>query len=238
MIGTFWLDGIASTRYGIILRSPPPIVTPERDVETVAVPGKSGDVHFDKGRFKNISVPYKCALLPKNGAGFRVAAAEVATFLESGARYKRLINNYDPHHFRMARVANPPRVESIVEQAGSFEIAFDCKPQRYRRDGEKEYEATRPIVLNNPTDCPALPLITVYGNGPGVLTVGPYRCNVLNINQWLRIDSETESANKGVEDMNEAVEIANYPVLKKGKTRIEFDGGITKIIIKPRWWTL
>ena len=36
---------------------------------------------------------------------------------------------YDPDRFREARVQGSYSVESIVEQAGKLEIAFDCKPQ-------------------------------------------------------------------------------------------------------------
>ena len=33
-------------------------VSPTRDVESIAVPGRNGDLHIDQGRYENINITY------------------------------------------------------------------------------------------------------------------------------------------------------------------------------------
>ena len=73
MISTFYLDTDSAENYGIIMTAPPDHVIAERDIERKEVPGRSGDVIIDNGRYKNITVKYSCAILPENGISFRTA---------------------------------------------------------------------------------------------------------------------------------------------------------------------
>ena len=238
-MGTFWFGGKSSAQYGIIMQAPPPIILAERDIESVPVLGRSGDVLFDRGRYKNITIPYKCALLPAPGVSLRSTAMAAADMLTSQARYMRLENDYYPAQYRMARVSENISVESIVEQAGEFEVHFDCHPQRYFVDGDQVQRFDCPGSLFNPTDCPAVPQITVYGAGPGVLQVGAYRCEILRLEDWLVIDCDLMYVHHGRgTNCNSWVHIPSFPQLVSGEIPIYWSGGITKVEIKPRWWSI
>ena len=56
MISTFYLGTDSAENYGIIMTAPPDHVIAERDIERKEVPGRSGDVIIDNGRYKNITV--------------------------------------------------------------------------------------------------------------------------------------------------------------------------------------
>lgn len=62
-INQFKYKGISSADMGIIITQSPNIGSAERDEEYISVPGKSGDVINDNGRFKNITVSYDVNLL-------------------------------------------------------------------------------------------------------------------------------------------------------------------------------
>ena len=54
---SFTFAGRSSKDFGIYLSGSGVFNAPERDVETISIPGRSGDLILDNGRFKNISVP-------------------------------------------------------------------------------------------------------------------------------------------------------------------------------------
>nr|DAQ96803.1 MAG TPA: distal tail protein [Caudoviricetes sp.] len=237
MISTFYLGTDSAENYGIIMTAPPDHVIAERDIERKEVPGRSGDVVIDNGRYKNITVKYSCAILPEDGVSFRTAVTRAVQFLKPGPAYQRLRNTYDPDSFREARIQGNYSVESIVEQAGLFEIEFDCKPQYWLLSGLETIDIRKSTTLSNPTNQAAKPIITVYGTGPGVLTVGGVQCRILELTDYITLDCETETARREIENKNSTVSIAEFPTLE-GDTGISWDGGIEHIEIQPRWWTL
>lgn len=84
MISTFYLGTDSAENYGIIMTAPPDHVIAERDIERKEVPGRSGDVIIDNGRYKNITVKYSCAILPEDGVSFRTAVTRAVQFLKPG----------------------------------------------------------------------------------------------------------------------------------------------------------
>lgn len=238
MINSFWLGGECSADLGIIMRAAPPYIVAERDLEQKSIPGRSGDVLIDNARYKNVAVSYQCAIVPEEGIDYRTTLERATEFLRPLAAYKRLVNTYDPHHFREARVSGGLSVESIMEQAGTFEIAFDCKPQRWLIIGQNKIKLIRPAALLNPTSYAARPVITVFGSGPGVLTVGGVQCHILELHDYITLDCENETARREVENKNSCVSIDEFPTLEAGKTGIAWEGGIESVAIEPRWWTL
>ena len=80
--------------------------------------------------------------------------------------------------------------------------------------------------------------ITVYGNGAGALTIGGNIIQISEIDEYVTLDSDTQNAYKGTANKNSTVSLATFPVLQPGKTGISWSGGITKVEITPRWWTV
>ena len=92
-------------------------------------------------------------------------------------------------------------------------------------------------TLLNPTNQPAKPIITVYGTGPGVLTVGGTQCRILELSDYITLDCENETARRETANKNSAVSVAEFPTLE-GSTGVSWEGGIDRVEIEPRWWTL
>jgi phage-related protein len=63
--------------------------------------------------------------------------AALRSFLLSQIGYKRLTDSYHPDEFRLALYQNELQVEATSKNnAGTFDITFFCKPQRYLLSGE------------------------------------------------------------------------------------------------------
>lgn len=239
----FSLGMVNSWEYGIIMTEPPKIVFAEKETESINVPGRSGDLIIDSGRYKNVTVPYKCAILPENDNNLRDEAISALRLLAPTATYKRLENTYHPNYYRMGRIANQISIDSIVEQAGKFTVDFDCKPQRFLKSGEHAIALASAAVLRNPTGFPALPRITVYGTGAGELTVGGVTVQIKALDGHIILDSDTQNAyhvaaSGAQENKNADVYAPDFPVLDAGENAVSWSGGITGIAIIPRWWTL
>lgn len=241
--GRFILGRGDSEDYGIIMTKAPPIVFAEREIENVSVAGRSGDLTVGKGRYRNVSVPYECAILPGRYEALRDAAIAANALLRSTADYKRLENSFSYGTYRMARVSNQITVESLMEQAGTFTVTFDCKPQRFLVSGEHPITFPAAGTLRNPTMEIAKPVITVYGSSAGTLWIGDYAVEIKAITDQLILDCDSQNAYRKIgegapENKNGSIYAPNFPELLPGNSLIRWDGGISKVEIIPRWWTL
>lgn len=237
----FILGGRRSGDFGIIMTAPPKMVFAEPDVDTISIAGRSGDLILDNGRYKNVSVPYNCAILPENGQSMRSAAERAVTILKPSAQYMRLENTYHPGTFRLARVSREVSIESIVEEAGIFTVEFDCKPQRFFTEGEA------PIIFNAPGELvnqwfPALPIITVHGAGDCTVTVGDCTVTLFDMTHPITLDCDMQDAywddDGQIVNANQQISAPAFPVLQPGANAIIWTGSVARVEIIPRWWTL
>ena len=238
----FVFGGLDSVSSGIIMLQPPPIVIPERDVETISIPGRSGDVLWDNGQYKNIRIPYNCAIFPDDTQTLREAVDAAVMLLHRSGSYERLEDTYNPDYFRQARIYGEISAESIMEQAGKFTLTFDMKPQRFFKSGEYPVTFGEHGSLYNATGRTALPLIRVYGNGAGSVTVGEITVQISSMDQHLVLDCDTQNAYNEMENTvnnwNSKISAPVFPQLHPGENPISWTGGVERLEIIPRWWTL
>ena len=132
--------------------------------------------------------------------------------------------------------------KSIVEQTGLFTLNFDCKPQRFLKTGEYPTPVEEPMALLNPTAFTALPLITVYGTGEGTVTVGDITVRIKVMEDHLILDSDTQNAYTEADgvmtNQNYNIYAPVFPQLEPGVNQISWTGGVERLEIIPRWWTL
>lgn len=236
----FWFNGQCSKHFGLMASGSGAYNAPQRDVETISVAGRSGDLIRDNGRYLNISVSYPVIVFP----GFAKNAAAVRAWLLSAGGYKRLEDDYNPDYFRLAQFKGPINFDvTDMCRAGEATLTFDCKPQRFLKAGEIPVTMDAEGVLRNPTLFPALPLITVYGTGPIALTVGDYVVGIQSLEDHICLDSDTQNAYRvgdggALENKNGTIYAQDFPVLATGENTISWTGDLTKIEIIPRWWTL
>lgn len=208
-------------------------VSPVRDREMISVPGRSGDLIFDNGRFENVTVTYPC-FIKEN---FRQNFNALKESLFSDTDYVKLTDTYDKDHFRQGVVVSisEPELGKNMD-SGSFDISFNCKPQRFLNSGAKTYTFTEAGTMTNPTMFTSNPLIRVYGTG--TLTVGDRTVEITKVSSYVFIDCDLEECYKGATNCNGNVRVTDFPILPSGDTGISFSEGITKVLITPRWYVV
>lgn len=234
MIHFFSYAGKRSRDFGIYISGSGSFNAPERDVTMVSIPGRDGDLTIDNGRFKNISIVYP-AFIHEH---FYTLSSAAKAWLLSHVGYARLEDTYNPDIFRLGLFAGPIDFDMRFQNwGGECGIAFNCKPQRFLKSGENIREASGATAILNPTQFTALPVIRVYGTSAGTLTVGNRILQISAISGYMDIDSDLQHAFNGSQNCNNNIS-GSFPTLPPGETGVIFSGGITKIEIKPRWWTI
>lgn len=132
-------DGVNSLDYGIYITGEAVYNAPERAVEMVNIPGKNGALALDQGRFENIEVTYHAGCFADNQADFADKVMKFRNALASRYTYKRLTDEYHPDEYRLGLYKSGLDVDAVrYGTAGEFNIVFDCKPQRFLVDGDRE----------------------------------------------------------------------------------------------------
>jgi len=229
-------DGLRSNDYGVWISGTGTYDAPERDVEFVEIPGRSGDLMLDNNRFRNITITYPAFISKQFDSRFDIFKA--AMLFRVG--YKILSDTYHPGNFRLAVFRGDIQPETgPYNKAGSFDLVFECKPQLYLVSGLSGQTFTAGGSIQNPTQYPALPNIRVYGYG--TVGIGSQTITIAS-HSWpyIDIDCEAMDARYGANNANNYVAVTGdmFPTLPAGNTGITLSGNVTKIEIRPRWWTV
>lgn len=233
----FWIDGQRCDDVGIQLQGPVTFSSAAPKLSTISVPGRNGDLHFYEGSFSNVMGEVSCFVLQKIRANEALNAITKWTLLYPG--YHRLEVSDEPEHFREARVISGPENEMRAHILAPFRLSFDCKPQKFLKSGQRAIHLQQSgQVLRNP-GFTSLPLLIVHGSGPATLSVGDIVVQFSkDFGGSITLDCETQNAYNGYQNKNSVIDAPIFPNLPSGESSISWEGGITRIDITPRWWTL
>lgn len=236
MINFLTYAGRSTNEFGIWISGESTYDTPERNVTSQEVPGRNGDLLFDKGNFKNILVKYPAAIKDEMSS----KARDFLNYAGSFTGYQRLEDTYHPYEYRMARFKSKVSVETFgyMNRGGMFTLEFDCKPQRFLKSGENEVVFTADGTIYNRTQFDAKPMVRVYGSGAGTVGIGSETITISAIDEYIDIDCEIMDAYKDSTNCNSNVSFTDDIILSSGSNGIEIDGDITSVVIIPRWWTI
>lgn len=246
----FILDGVDSREFGVYLSGQGTFGAPSKAYTYHDVPGRNGALIGSEKRFNNIEVTYPAFIY----ANFKQNISDFRNFLLSRDGYVRLEDTYNRDEFRLVSYAGAFEPEVTKKNdAGSFNIVFNCMPQRFLLSGEIPITGTAVIqqTIVNPTQFPSKPLIQFSGVGiTGSFNVGDYRIDVqipssLGVSSFT-MDCEKMESYSGATNMNQYISVykdgsyANdYPVLVPGNTLMQRVGNITwSWEVVPRWWKL
>ena len=159
--------GIDSSDYGIYISGEGVWNAPERDAETIQIPGRNGEYVLDHGNFKNIEVTYPAFNQEASYNDFRTKVDNFRNAISSLKGYQRLTDSFHPDEYRMAAFIGGLEVDPILYNDKSMQtnIVFNCKPQRFLTSGETEQTVTSGATITNPTLFESHPLILVDGYG-------------------------------------------------------------------------
>lgn len=158
--------GVDSADYGIYIGGEGTFNAPKRDVEMISIPGRNGAFALDKGRFENIEVTYSAFNYETDLATFAQNLSDFRNAICSQKGYQRLTDTFHTDEYRMAAYISGLEIKPIeYNTASTFDIVFDCKPQRWLTSGETAVTVANNGTLTNPTLFESSPLLAVTGYG-------------------------------------------------------------------------
>ncbi len=217
-----------------------------RDVTSVSIPGRNGDLLFDNGRYRNCERQYVIyvtmdSTLPESATNNGIYFANrLIAALQRQTGYQRLEDDYDADVYMMAYLSKSPDVVSWRGDDVTLTVTFTRKPQKFLKSGETRVSYSNGDALVNQTNFIALPLVRVYGTGSGTVSIGSETIQVSNISSYIDIDCESQNAYKGTQNQNSKINLVSgdFFALMPNSNGISFTGDITKVDITARWWTL
>ena len=159
----FIFDGVSSSTFNAYVASSNFLDGASRDIKSVEIPGRSGNVILDNGRYNNFVMVVNVYIrkdITQNAQDLK------AFLLAHCSKYYTFEDSFAPDVFRMARFTGEFVVETFDHQGGVFALEFDCMPQRFLKSGTVAQEITGGSgTISNPTFFESSPLLTVYGAG-------------------------------------------------------------------------
>lgn len=232
-MNSFTYNSISSSTYGIFVEHRPVVAFPKRIIESVIIPGRSGNYLIDTGGYENVTLTYQIAYR----GTVRPNAIDIATWLYQH-EYCDLTDTYDSGYFRKAVYVSPLNVTDVLNVAGRANLTFECKPQRYLTSGLTPISVTNGDTVQNDYQT-AKPIITITGSGNGTLVVGGSTVAISGQTDDIIMDCENMNASENGANANSKLTITGgYPELVNGGNLITFSGGVTAVSIVPNWWTL
>ncbi len=231
----FIYNGKRSQEFGLVLSGEDVWETAVPDLVWTSIPGRNGDLLMSNHRYKNVDIKYAAGVKKF----FPTALAALTNFLLQDPGYHRLEDSYHPEYYRIAAMAT--KVEAhpgTLNQSGTIDITFTCKPQKFLKIGERVQEFSANGVIFNPTLFESRPLIRVYGTGQ--VQIGAQTFELTADDGYTDVDSDMQDAFCGITNRNENLRLTSgdFPTLPPGETNIVLGSGISKLEITPRWWCL
>lgn len=231
----FTLNGTSSTAFGVYISGQGTFSSPAREYNLIPVAGRNGDLVGTETRFENGTLKYP-AFICNN---FATNIENLRAFLNSLFGYKRLTDTYHTGEYREVIFRGPFEPDVLPKNdAGSFELEFECKPQRFLLTGETPTTYVADGTITNPTKFSSRPLIVV--TGAGEVGIGSDTITITAADGDTYIDCDMQDAYNANGSRNNFIQLSghNFPTLKSGSNGITLGTGITKVVITPRWFTI
>lgn len=190
---------------------------PKKDVESIDIPGRNGALLIDNGRYENIEVTYPAAFYKEGLYNFIANLSALRAALLSKKGYQRIEDSFHPDEFRMGALIGGLEVDPVkFNTAATFDMVFDCKPQRFLKSGEVAQEFTADGEILNPTFYESSPLLEVEGRGDIVINGYPIEINVDPLGELPLFGAVTTSGTNASNTFEEVPYIAGDDVIVKG----------------------
>ncbi|MDD3122636.1 MAG: hypothetical protein PHC62_03850 [Candidatus Izemoplasmatales bacterium] len=219
----FKVNGVSSTELGIIITKMCPSASAARDIESVEVPGRNGNLHIDNGSYKAKEVTIECNLLKVENVDRVKALLEgvisIELSTEEGRVYQgAILNQIDMEVFSRNERLFPLQLELAPLSAGLKRV-------------ENITSENKTIVVSGNAE--TAPIISVVGKGKIAINNVAFETT----EEGIILDCDLQECTRNGIDANANVVIDEFPKLFPGENKISFYSGITSISIEyeERW---
>lgn len=234
--GLLIFGGEASGDYGMVIAEAPAFDRPTRKQNVYNVPGRNGAIILPDEAFDDTVRSYRVWLAKDKRQDLTAAVDAVSAWLMSQTGYNRLEDNFEPDIFRLAYFSGAPTFTNELMQYGETTLTFNCRPERFLKNGEMAINATTPLTIYNPTRFDAKPLIHIEGSGTVSIVVSG-RVMTATVSDFINIDCDTMNAYREPYENKNGDITGDFAKLVPGENAITITGA-TLATITPRYFTI
>lgn len=233
-MGSFTFNGVSSTTHGLRVTSDYIISSTGSDVETVAVPGRDGDLLISKNRLKSVTIELPCTVL--SNRKLTDAESEISNWLNVDG-YKDLTLSWDPDFIYRSAFIETFEVSSLMRQFGKVKLNFLAYPVKFYKQGRTSQTLSNGATVNGLGNVNAKPIITLVGSGDCTLTINGRKTKLKAVQNRITLDMQANQVYSGnLQAWDKVVRSPQFhmPYLDAGRNLISWDGNFT-VTMTPNW---
>lgn len=233
-MGSFTFNGVSSTTHGLRVTSDYIISSTGSDVETVAVPGRDGDLLISKNRLKSVTIELPCTVL--SNRKLTDAESEISNWLNVDG-YKDLTLSWDPDFIYRSAFIETFEIASLMRQFGKVKLNFLTYPVKFFKQGRTTQTLSNGATVNGLGNVKANPVITLVGSGDCTLTINGRKTKLRAVQNTITLDMQARQVFSGnLPAWDKVVRAPQYqmPYLDVGRNLISWDGDFT-VKMAPFW---
>lgn len=217
----FIFNGIDSRNLGITVKNMPLIPRAERDIETIKVNGKNGNLHIDNGTFRSSSYTINCII-----EDISKIDDIKSTFIGSA---NLILSKYSDRYF-IATIKNQISFDKYLNYLQEFPLQFDIEPISYNLTEESLEYTSNDSDFDIGGNIDISPKISITGVGTVTINNVPVEVEETGI----EIDCELMNCTKNNLNVNNKVVLDEFPKLKPEGNSIVLGNGITNVTLTYR----
>lgn len=217
---SFTFKDISSASLDLIIKDMPLVPRAEKNIETIEVSGRNGNLHIDNQNY--LSKSYSIICLAKNLQKIDDINSKLCGF------GKLILSKYADRYFN-ATIKNQIQYSKYVTFLQEFPIQFELDPIAYSNNEDTETLTSSGNVTVG-GNVAVYPIITILGTG--TVTINGYSLTVEETG--ITIDCELMNCTKNNLSANDKVILDEFPKLSVGTNTITLGTGITQVTIKYR----
>lgn len=243
----FQFRGRRSNEFRMRIRNEMDFVIPETSLDFLEVDGRSSDIIFDRGKYKDIEKTFPVRIYKAQDKTIAAQLRNIAGWLFLSREYTPLLfSEYNEYFYKVLGYSGTSG-KDLKRDWLDIDFTFKCQPFVFRMDGEDEREILSGQSITNPEIFTSLPVVTFNK------TTAAADSNVYINGQQFRIAKEagtgiiTMDCDNGIAYKTGGVNISKYCflntdgynpiILQPGKNEISYSN-IDQFKIKPRWRNL
>ena len=217
----FIFNNINSNELGIIVKNMPLIPLAEKDIESIKISGKNGNLHIDNGTYNSINYTIDCVISD-------ISKIDNIKKAFNGTS-KLILSKYNDRYFE-ATIKNQISFDKYLNALQEFPLQFELQPISYSNELEEIRISSDINNLDIGGNTITNPIILV--DGTGTFTINNVSVEILE--SGITIDCELMNCTKNNLNANDKVILDKFPTLNPTDNVIAIESGINNIELKYR----
>lgn len=227
----FIFKNIDSRDMGLEIVEMPNIVKPESSIDFIDIPGNNNGFYIDLKTYKPYNISIACTINP-----FYTDKKSIDNILAWLDGFGDLIVSQESDKIYSAVIINNINLSNVIWLYPQFLITFRVQPLKKSVNYiNEELEINSESLVNNPGTVDSEPIITIYGNGEITLTVNEEEFQVVDVDEYITINSEILEVYKDNLNENNKYNNFTFPKLKSGNNILNIYGDYERVKIIPNW---